>query len=86
MFFNECGNIFIEFYFIEFSAAITPVFSVTWSFQIILICWFGDFFLSIYLENRCAAKYSNFQDSLKHKFSAISNVFIQNLNLNECMN
>ncbi len=54
--------------------------------KIILICWFGDFFLSIYLENRCAAKYSNFQDSLKHKFSAISNVFIQNLNLNECMN
>ncbi len=39
---------------------ITPVFSVTWSSEIILICWFAaqeTFLIIINVENSCAAQY-----------------------------
>ncbi len=39
---------------------ITPVFSVTWSSEIILICWFTvqeTFLIIINVENCCAASY-----------------------------
>ncbi len=39
---------------------ITPVFSVTWSSEIILICWFTaqeTFLIIINIENSCAARY-----------------------------
>ncbi len=39
---------------------ITPVFSVTWSSEIILICWFADqeiFLIIINVENSCTASY-----------------------------
>ncbi len=39
---------------------ITPVFSVTWSSEIILICWFAaqeTFLIIINVENSCAASY-----------------------------
>ncbi len=43
-----------------FSASLLPVFSVTWSSEIILICWFADqqtFLIIINVENSCAAEY-----------------------------
>ncbi len=39
---------------------ITPVFSVTWSSEIILICWFAaqeTFLIIINVKNSCAASY-----------------------------
>ncbi len=39
---------------------ITPVFSVTWSSEIIIICWFAaqeTFLIIINVENSCAAQY-----------------------------
>ncbi len=39
---------------------ITPVFSVTWSSEIIIICWFAaqeTFLIIISVENSCAAEY-----------------------------
>ncbi len=39
---------------------ITPVFSVTWSSEIILICWFAaqeTFLIIINVEDSCAAQY-----------------------------
>ncbi len=42
----------------EFSATITPVFSITWSLEIIIICWFSaqeTFHIIINIEISCAA-------------------------------
>ncbi len=39
-FFNTLKCNFILWRNAEFSAVISPVFSVTWSFRIIQICWF----------------------------------------------
>ncbi len=54
---------------------ITPVFSVTWSSEIILIYWFTaqETFIIIHFENSCAALYfcgncdTLFQDSLMNR-------------------
>ncbi len=49
---------FISVYFKLNFQHITPVFSVTWSFRIILICWFAaqeTFLIIINVENSCAA-------------------------------
>ncbi len=63
---------------------ITPVFSVTWSSEIILICWFAAqerFLIIINVENSCAAQYfcgnrdtfyfSGFFDALKVQKNSI---------------
>ncbi len=51
---------------------ITPVFSFTWSSEIILICWFAaqeTFLIIINVENSCAAEYSR-GSMMKLKFQA----------------
>ncbi len=66
---------------------ITPVFSVTWSSEIILIYWFAAQELFLYIinvENSCAASYFCgsvlhfiFQDSLiNRKLKRIAEIFI----------
>ncbi len=48
---------------------ITPVFSVTWSSEIILICWFAaqeTFLIIIDVENSCAAEYIFVETVWKH--------------------
>ncbi len=47
-------------FFLWIFSIITPVFSVTWSSEIILICWFAaqeTFLIIINVENSCADEY-----------------------------
>ncbi len=53
---------------------ITPVFSVTWSSEIIIICWFDaqeTFLIIINVEDSCAAQYfsGNFDEKKVQKNS-----------------